>query len=323
MTGLDEKERLWDSAKVYTIGMITDQQTLFDQRKYRGILPQTYQITPPTALQTVLQTLPAYRAYLEGESYSKYTPADFSSDVHKFGLFIRDKPLRAIQTADVQCWIGILKKSLAAKTISRKLSALTNYFSWLEAQQVLPVNPTRAIRYTRITSPLPDILFDSECQHLLMTASANSRTYLLVLLLLETGLKKAELLALKPIHFDFSNKYAPELWVKHTDKHVWKDRKLKLPPEIAPVFAEYVKQYAITDVLFPYTPRFIELLLAAAAKQAKLQKKVTASILRDTFVVQSLKRGFKLEDVLQKIGLSESTWEDARVKYLKLASGVV
>lgn len=305
------------------MSMATAQQTLFDQRKYRGVLPQTYQVAPPTAEQTVLQTLPAYRAYLEGESHSKYTPADFSSDVQKFGLFVRNKPLCAIQTVDVQCWIGILKKSLTAKTISRKLSALTNYFSWLEGQQVMPVNPTRAIRYTRVTSPLPDILFESECQHLLTAASTNPRTYLLVLLLLETGLKKAELLALRPTHFDFSNRYAPELWVKHTDRQVWKDRKLKLPPEITSVFAEYVKQYAITDMLFPYTPRFIELLLADAAKQAKLQKRVTAGILRDVFVVRSLKRGAKLEDVLQKIGLSESTWEDARVKYLKLASGVV
>lgn len=102
---------------------------------------------------------------------------------------------------------------------------------------------------------------------------------------------------------------------------MWKDRKLKLPPEIAPVLTAYVEQYAISDMLFPYTPRFIELLLADAAKQAGLRKKVTAGILRDTFVVRSLRRGAKLEEMLQKVGLNESTWEDARIKYTKLASG--
>ncbi len=314
-------ESAYDSAKAYTFPMATNQTTLFDSRKYRGVLPQTYRVTPPAADHTVLQTLPAYRAYLEGGSYSKYTPADFCSDVNKFGLYIKDKPLRDIHTVDIQRWIGELKKSMTAKTISRKCSALTNYFAWLEEQNVLSTNPIQAIRYVRVTSPLPDILFENECQHLLTTASANPRTYLLVLLLLETGLKKAELLTLRRTHFDFSNKYAPELWVKHTGRQVWKDRKLKLPLEIASVFADYVEQYTITDVLFPYTPRFVELLLADTAKQAKLQKKVTAGILRDTFVVRSLKRGAKLEDVLQKIGLSESTWEDARTKYTKLASG--
>jgi site-specific recombinase XerD len=102
---------------------------------------------------------------------------------------------------------------------------------------------------------------------------------------------------------------------------VRKDRKLKLPHDIIPVFEDYVKQYAITASLFPYTPRFIELLLASAAKDAKLHKKVTAGILRDTYVVRSLKQGMKLEDVLRKIGLSDSSWEDAKTKYMRLASG--
>jgi hypothetical protein len=45
------------------------------------------------------------------------------------------------------------------------------------------------------------------------------------------------------------------------------------------------------------------------------------SLLRDTFVVRSLKRGEGIENVLRKIGLRESTWEDAKEKYLKLAMG--
>ena len=54
------------------------------------------------------------------------------------------------------------------------------------------------------------------------------RTYFLVLLLLETSVKKEELFALKTVHFDLSNRYAPELWVKHTGNKVNKDRKIKL-----------------------------------------------------------------------------------------------
>jgi site-specific recombinase XerD len=209
---------------------------------------------------------------------------------------------------------------MTAKTVSRKVSAIGNYFVWLEKEKVLEHNPAKNIHASRVTSPLPDILFDSECQRLLDSASADPRTYLLLLLLLETGIKKAELLGLKVANFDLSNKYQPEVWIKHTGSQIHKDRKLKLPSEIIPVFEDYMQQYAITDMLFPYTPRFIELLLASAAKQAKLHKKVTAGILRDTFVVRSVKRGMKLEDALRKIGLSEATWEDARLKYVRLAS---
>jgi len=71
------------------------------------------------------------------------------------------------------------------------------------------------------------------------------------------------------------------------------------------------------------TPRFIEMLLADIAKKAGVQKKVTAGILRDTFVVRSVKRGEGIENVLRKIGLNESTWEDAKEKYQRLAGRAI
>jgi site-specific recombinase XerD len=298
-----------------------EQASLFDRKKYIGINPQTYQIDPPAADSTVLNTLPAYHTYLRSGGYSKYTPDDFTGDVKKFGLFVKNKALREIKTVDIQQWIGELKKVMTEKSVSRKISALSNYFLWLATEKVLAVNPAASIRYLRVTSPLPDILFESECLKLLTAASSDPRPYVLVLLLLETGIKKEEIFELKISNFDLSNKYAPELWVKHTGKKVKKDRKLKLPPELVPVFTDYVKQYGITEILFPYTPRFIELLLAKTAKMAGVQKKVTAGILRDTFVVRSLKRGEGIEDVLKKIGLSEITWEDAKEKYEKLSVG--
>ena len=190
-------------------------------------------------------------------------------------------------------------------------------------EKVLAENPAQSIRNLRVTSPLPDILFDEECQKLLAAASADPRSYLLVLLLITTGMKKEELFDLKLTHFDFTDKYAPELWLKHTGKKVKKDRKLKLPHEVVPVFQEYVKQYGIIDVLFPFTPRFIEMMLTDTAKKAELQKKVTAGILRDTFVVRCLKRGEVIENVLVKIGLSAATGEDAKEKYLKLAGRAI
>jgi site-specific recombinase XerD len=303
--------------------MAGEQASLFDQRKYKGVMPQTYQIEPPAAGHSVLKTLLAYNTYLRSGGYSKYTPDDFSSDVKKFGLFVKDKKLKDIKLVDIQQWIGEIKKVMKEKTVSRKISAITNYFNWLTQEKVLAANPAQSIRNLRVTSPLPDILFDMECQKLLAAASADPRSYLLVLLLLETGMKKEELFDLKLVHFDLSDKYAPELWLKHTGKKVKKDRKLKLPHEILPVFHDYVKRYGITEVLFPYTPRFIEMVLTDSAKRAELQKKVTAGILRDSFVVRCLKRGEEIENVLIKIGLSTATGEDAKEKYLKLAGRAI
>jgi site-specific recombinase XerD len=216
--------------------MSENQLLLFNPKKYTGVLPQGAKLSPPTGDSTVIQTLPAYHAYLRSEDYSKYTPNDFTSDVRKFGLFVKDKRLRDIRTLDIHQWIGELRKVLRENTVSRKVSAITNYFNWLEREKILPGNPAASIRPQKVISPLPDILFEEECQRLLRAASHDPRSYFLVLLLLETGLKKEELFALRLTHFDFSNAYAPELWVKHTGKKVKKDRKLKLPHEIVAVF---------------------------------------------------------------------------------------
>src|SRR6266516_4823091 len=186
---------------------MAEQQTLFDTKKYTGIIPQLVPIEPPTSESTVLQTIPAYYTYLQSGGYSKYTPGDFSSDVKKFGVFVNDTKLREIRAVDIQQWIGELKKVMTEKSVSRKISAITNYFLWLATEKVLSGNPAASIRYLRVTSPLPDILFDSECQRLLAAASTDPRTYLLLLLFLETGIKKEEVFELKDMHFDFSNKY--------------------------------------------------------------------------------------------------------------------
>jgi site-specific recombinase XerD len=310
--------------------MSGSQLPLFQRKTYKGIIPTIpIHIQAPAADRTVLQTLPAYYTYLQGGGFSKYTPDDFTGDLKKFGVFQKDKLVKEITTKDIQAWISFLKspspkgEGLSAKTVSRKLTALGNYFQWLTASGVIETqaNPMLEIANYRISSPLPDILFEQECETLLTTASANPRTYLLFLLLLETGIKLEELFALKVSHFDFSNKYAPEMYIKHTGKKEKKSRKLKLPVAMIPVFADYIGRYQVEDALFPYTQRFIRYLISDIAEKAGIKKKVSAQILRDTCAVRQLRRGEGIERVLIRLGLSETTWEDAKIKYQKLSAG--
>jgi site-specific recombinase XerD len=88
-----------------------------------------------------------------------------------------------------------------------------------------------------------------------------------------------------------------------------------------PVFTDYVAAYKVEDSLFPYTQRFLRLLISNTAEKAGIKKQVSAQILRDTCAVRQIKRGEGIERVLQRLGLSETTWEDAKVKYLKLSAG--
>ena len=287
------------------------------------------EIQAPRADMTIIQTLPAYYTYLQSGGFSKYTPDDFTGDLKKFGLFIKVKHIKDITDKDIQSWISFLKtpnpkgEGLSEKTVSRKLTALGNYFQWLVTNEAIKEkgNPMRTIANSRISSPLPEILFEEECRKLLITASGDPRSYFLFFLLLETGIKLEELFALKVSHFYFSDKYSPEMYIKHTGKKEKKSRKLKLPIEIISVFTDYVGRYKVDDSLFPYTQRFVWYLISETAEKAGVKKRVSAQILRDTCAVRQLKRGEGIERVLQRLGLSETTWEDAKIKYEKLSRG--
>jgi site-specific recombinase XerD len=277
--------------------MSGDQLPLFQRKTYKGIIPSIpLEVRVPASDMTVLAALPGYYLYLKEGEFSQYTPDDFTGDVKKFALFLNEKPIKDISTKDIQAWISFLKtpspkgEGLSAKTVSRKLSALINFFSWLLLHEVIDgkTNPMVDIVNSRIIPPLPEILFEEECTKLMATASNDPRTYLLFLLFLETGIKLQELFDLKISHFDFSNKYSPEMLVKHTAKKAKKDRKLKLPMEIGAVFNEYVERYEVGDSLFPYSQRFIRYLITETAENAGIQKQVSAQILRDTCAVCGL-----------------------------------
>src|SRR5947209_17856524 len=186
--------------------MADAQLPLFKRKTFPASLSSLpMEITPPGPENTVVGTLPAYFAYLQRGDSSTYTPRKFLSDVNSFALFVREKKLKELTIHDIHHWISTLKtdglkfrpKPYTAKTINRKLSAINNYFLWLVTHEALADNPAAGLHIPKVISPLPDILFESECKQLLVTASTDPRSYLLMLLLLETGIKKEELFALR------------------------------------------------------------------------------------------------------------------------------
>jgi len=299
-----------------------EQLPLFQRKKFSVTPTQGIEVKSPVPGASILSTLPAYFNYLQSQGYSQYTLADFCGDVKKLGLFMREKALGEVGIQDIRQWLSQLRtvEHMTEKSISRKLAAINNYFTWLVSEKVLKANPGAAIPNYKVSAPLPEILFAAEVKRLLEVVSGDVRSYFLVLLLLETGVKIEELMDLQLIHIDTSNPYAPEIWIKHIGKKVKKDRKLKLPREVVPVLADYVAQYQITDRLFPVTQRLVRYILISVGERAGLQKRVTTQLLRYTCAIRWLKSGEAIETVLEKLGLSETTWEDLKEVLLKLVS---
>ncbi len=256
---------------------------------------QNIEPVAPTGESSVMNTLPAYLAFLESSNYSLSTTEKYFTDVKKLSLFLREKKIGEITEHDLQQWISTLVSpqgdKLDRRTINRKVSAIINYFSWLKSLDALTNDPTAGLNNQRIRSPLPDYLYETECKLLYEIASKDPRTYLLVLLLLEVGMKSKELFTIKIGDIDTSDPYQPELWIKHKGKEVKKDRKVALPQNFMPVYEQYRQQYKVEDLLFPYTDRFVQLLFVELKKETKIEKELTPKTLRHTHVVRAYRRG--------------------------------
>src|SRR3954464_10188102 len=206
----------------------------------KAVTRQTVEPAAPTADNTVMQTLPAYMAFLGGSGYSASTTEKYFADVRKFSLFLREKKVGEITQHDIQQWIaGLLSKEgeqLDPKTVNRKVSAVINYFVWLSGLGVLEKDPTATLVNARTQSPLPDYLYEDEIKTVYAGASKDVRMYLLVLLFLEAGIKSSELFTLTKAHVDISDPYNPEIWIKHSGKQTKKDRKIALPGQFAEIY---------------------------------------------------------------------------------------
>src|SRR5258708_30410485 len=254
-----------------------DQLSIFPRKTFPAAAPrQIIEPAVPTGESSVMQTLPAYLSNLRSSGYSESTIEKYFADVKRFSLYLREKKVGEITTLDIRQWIsGLLSpkgEKLDRKTVNRKVSAIVNYFIWLVGLGAITEDPTLPLNNARIQSPLPDYLYQGEIETLYQEAGQDPRTYLLVLLFLEAGMKSYELFSLTKAHVDISDPYAPELWIKHAGKETKKDRKVALPAKVTEEYRQYIGKYTSADVLFPYTDSFMHLLFADLKTRTGIDK---------------------------------------------------
>jgi site-specific recombinase XerD len=214
------------------------------------------------------------------------------------------------------------------KSLARRITTLKVFFGWLAESAVLPADPAAALIQVQFTTPLPEILYDEQVERLLAAtqllrraAKADARPHLLVSLLLATGIKKGECMAIVLNHLDLSDSQSPAVWIRYANpRYRLKERKLKLDPAWPSVLEEYQAQYTITDKLFPCTARNLEYVLADVGQLAQLNRPVSFEALRWTCAVRDYKAGVAPDELRRKLGLSKITWRQAAAKLAKLTA---
>lgn len=139
--------------------------------------------------------------YLQEKKSAHATILAYSKDVEQLIVFLSDlgkKSFAEIEKADLEAFL----KKLAAdnytpKSISRKINSIKTFYRFLKAQNKITVNPATEITHPKYEVKPPRILSKMEYRALRDACRSDIRTYAIVELFLQTGIKISELANLK------------------------------------------------------------------------------------------------------------------------------
>ena len=291
-------------------------------------------MTPPLrADSTLVAAVVAFDEYMVRKGFSENTIKAFRNDLKIVQDFLgRDTRLHQVNTQHLHDFLDWLQhgrgKPCSAKSLARRITTIKVFFGWLHGIGVIGTDPAEPVVQQPARTPLPVILEETAIENLLSTAQAylsdeakpDARPYLLVNLLLETGMKKAECARLLISDVDLSGADAIEITVRYPDeRHAHKNRSMTVDGELAPIVQQYLDQYKPENFLFECTPRNLEYVLDEVGRKAEIHHtQVGFETLRWTSAVRDFRKGVPEERLRQKMGLSKISWRETREKILRL-----
>jgi site-specific recombinase XerD len=277
-------------------------------------------------------TIKAWRYFLEDQGVSPHTVKAFGSDMNLLAGFLPpDRSLGDISTADLNRFLDWLQNGrgvpCSPKSLARRITSIKAFFRWLHQYGALLIDPAEKVPQRSVISPLPQVMTEAETQAVLEAAAKHrtaskpdARPLALLSLLLDTGIKKGECLALNLNHLELDAPDGPLLFVRYASpQNRYKERKIALTEDWIDVYHEYANQYDIKDRLFPWSQRRLEYLLEDLCQEAGLQKHVSFDMCRWTSALNDWRSGLDHDKIRQKLGVSKIQWREIGMKLERLS----
>lgn len=295
--------------------------------------PDTQAPAHITAEHLLIPTLRAWQIYLEDQDNSPHTVKAFLADLRLLASRLpADRKLGEITTAELNNFLDWMQHHrgvpCSPKTLSRRITSIKALFRWLHANGVILADPAEKVLQKSAVSPLPVVLTPQEIEAVMAAAEAHrraarpdARPYALLALLLATGIKKGECLALAPNHLDLQAPNGPLLFVRYASpQNRYKERKIDLPASWVAAFQEYQSQYDLSERLFPWSPRRLEYLLEDLGEEAGLTKHLSFDMCRWTCALVDWQSGVDPTKIRQKMGVSKIQWRELSLKLEQLSA---
>lgn len=286
-----------------------------------------------TSQSTLIPAVKVWEQYLKDQDRTIHTRKAFLGDINLLARFLPpDQPLGAISTTDLNNFLNWLQSGrgvpCSPKSLARRITSLKAFFKWLVSYGIIPSDPAEKVLQRTVQSPLPTILNREEMGKVLNAAvdlrekepKPDTRYHALLLLLLETGIKKEECRKIHVNHVSFEDTDDPMVYIRYSStSSSYKDRKIRVSNEWVDSLKLYLAQYNPTEELFKWSPRQLEYLLEDISNKAMIDKHLSFGMCRWTCAVADWAMGVDPTLIRQKLGISKIQWREVSNKLRLLA----
>lgn len=252
---------------------------------------------------------------------SPYTIKFYNNDINGFLLFLQSEAVQNLKDVDylvVRVFLTQLyDKNLSRRSVARVLSCLRSFYSYLEREGLVKLNPFLHVNLPKQATHIPSFFYEEELAELFkvndLTTPLGQRNQALLEVLYGTGIRVSECVGLKLSSIDFSvgtvlvlgkgrkERYVPfGEYAKTALEHYIKNGRKEL--------SEKNMSLDKDDSLFlnargaPITARGIRYVLNKIVEEASSTVSMHPHKLRHTFATHLLNEGADLRTVQELLG---------------------
>lgn len=253
----------------------------------------------------VLKEIEKFTKWLQSRRYSEGTIRTYSDALRSFLIFMEGKAVNEITNDDVVYFNTefIRKKHLSVSYQNQVVNSLKLYFGTIQNKKI----DIEKVHRPRREKKLPNVLSKEEIK-LILNAHSNLKHKTMLSLLYSCGLRRSELLNLKPLDIDSKR----GIIFIHQSKGK-KDRLVPLSDKILGILRDYYKAFKPKVWLFEgqiegkkYDERSLSNVLTHAVEKAGIKKPVSLHWLRHSYATHLLESGTDLRFIQELLGHNSS-----------------
>ena len=258
-----------------------------------------------------------YLQYIKLElNLSEHTQVAYGNDLRQWEQFLtgggEQLDVASVTASDIRAWLLQLSGSGdSARTLRRKVQAVRSFYKWLMRNGTVVVNPAASVELARIPKRLPQLVREDSVDSLLDSKIDDTdfeqvRNRLIVMMLYETGMRRADLIGLLDKNVDTTK---CELKV-HGKRD--KDRIIPFGTELADWIEKYRslredqalagEHFFVRESGEPLYPMLVYRIVREALTEAGVTSKRSPHVLRHTFATAMLNDGAALNSVKELLG---------------------